>query len=379
MTECYRCWAEVDLNALRGNLAQIRTLAGRETKILAVVKADAYGHGLRQIAAVLMQSGADVFGVANLAEARAIRAVGQGWPILMLGACLPSEVGWAVRDHVMPTLSSYEEAVRFSAAAVWAKTVVSCHVKVDTGMGRLGALPGQLPELLKAIDQLPGLTVSGLCTHYSSAEEDADFTAGQCRQFTALLGDFTAQGRQFECVHACNSAALLRAPSQPFNMVRVGLLTYGIVSEGACERAATGWNLTPALSWKARVSLVRYLPAGSPISYGHTRVTTALTRVAIITAGYADGYPRAASNRAQVLVGGQFCPVLGRVTMDQMVADVSAVDQVQAGEEVVLLGRQGNEQITANLLARWCQTIPWEVLTNITYRVPRVYRGGHAA
>ncbi len=380
VTDRYRCWAEVDLNALCDNLTQIRDLAGPDRKVLAVVKADAYGHGLRQIAAVLMQSGTDLFGVASLTEARAIRAVGKGWPILMLGACLPFEVDLAVRDGVMPTLSSVEEAQAFSASAVQQKKPCLVHLKVDTGMGRLGASPTKTLALFDEVSRLPGLTIKGLYMHYSSAEDDPEFTAAQRRVFAGILDKLASREVHFEWLHASSSGGLLLEPQEPCNTVRAGLLVYGIVPDGKRLAASSiRSRFHPALSWKCRVSLVREVPAGTPISYGHTFVTRKRTRLAVLTAGYGDGYFRSGSNRARVLIGGCRCPVLGRVTMDQTVVDISDVPRVQPADEAVLIGEQGADRITANELAAWCGTIPWEVLTNITYRVPRIYRGSCAA
>ncbi len=379
MATSYRCWAEVDLNALRENLAWLRHRVGPGVKIITVVKADAYGHGLKQIAALLMQSGTDVFGVANLAEAHAIRSVGQGWPILMLGACLPDEVETAVRDDVMPTISSRAEAEWFSGAATRLHKMARVHIKIDTGMGRLGVAAEEARDLIEHVWRLPGLKMAGLYTHYSSAEDDARFSKEQRKQFQSLIQSLPgADGLEF--IHANNSAALLFEPDRTGNTVRPGLLVYGVLPAGRRRvESKLREQLRPALSWKCRVSLVKEIPKGTPLSYGRTFVAPRKMRVATITAGYGDGYLRAGSNHARVLIGGKRCAVLGRVTMDQMIVDVSRVPQTKAGDEVVLIGRQGDVEITANELAAWCGTVPWEVLTNITYRVPRVYRGGHAA
>lgn len=380
MNHSYRCWAEVDLTALRENLAWIRHRVGTDVKIMTVVKADAYGHGLKQIAALLMQSGTDVFGVANLAEAQAIRAVGRGWPVLMLGACLPDEVERAVRDDVMPTLSSLAEAKMFSAAAIRLKRTVNAHIKVDTGMGRLGATPEQASELIEAIERLPGLRLVGLYTHYAAVEDDAVFSRGQRQRFNRLLAPLLKAGRSIEYLHANNSGALLLEKTTIFNTVRPGLAVYGVVPP-AKRRVASVLkrHLRPALAWKCRVSLVKEVPAGTPLSYGRTFIAARSMRVVTLTAGYGDGYLRSGSGRAQVLIGGRLCPVVGRITMDQMLVDVSALKRVRAGDEAVLIGRQGRKAITAAQVAEWVGTIPWEVLTAITYRVPRVYLGGHAA
>lgn len=374
----YRCWAEIDLDALRENLGWIRHRVGPDVKIMTVVKADAYGHGLKQIAALLMQSGTDVFGVANLAEAQAIRSVGRGWPILMLGACLPFEVETAVREDVMPTISSYEEAQQFSAAATRLGKVAGLHIKVDTGMGRLGVEPKRAPELWRQIDALPGVRICGLYTHFSSVEDDVAFSRAQKRQFARSL--LALPRKTVEYLHANNSGALLFEQDTHFNTVRPGLLVYGVLPRGDRKmRSELRQQVRPALSWKCRVSLVKTISRGAALSYGRSFIAPRTMRVATITAGYGDGYLRAGSNRARVLIRGELCRVLGRVTMDQTIVDISQIEGVKSGDEVVLIGRQGSREITANQLADWCRTIPWEILTAITARVPRVYRGSQAA
>src|SRR5438094_9487559 len=380
MKDCYRCWAEVDLEALRENLAWIRHRVGPMVKIMTVVKADAYGHGLKQIAAVLMQSGTDMFGVANLAEARAIHSVGKGWPVLMLGACLAEEVEQAVMDGVRPTLSALNEAREFSRAAVHLNRLVHAHVKVDTGMGRLGVAADQARDLIHRARELAGIKIEGLYTHYASVEDDVAFSRAQRMRFGKLLNDLAEEGAGIPWIHANNSGALLHEPDTLFNLVRPGLLIYGLVPPGKRRlRSTLQGHLRPALELKCRVSLVKEIPRGTSLSYGRTFVARRKMRVATLTAGYADGYLRAGSNRASVLIRGKRCAVLGRVTMDQMFVDASHLPTARAGDEAVLIGRQGRDEISAVELAVWCETVPWEVLTNISYRVPRIYRGGQAA
>jgi alanine racemase len=375
-----RCWAEVDLDALCQNVSAIRQRVGAGVRVLAVVKADAYGHGLRQIAAHLMGNGTDVFGVANMVEARAIRSVGNGSPVLMLGACLPEEVEDAVHEGVMPTLSSVDEARWFSMAAEKAGVTVPVQVKVDTGMGRLGVVAEEAAVVICDIARLPGLRLEGVYTHYAAAEEDEAFSARQWRRFKGLLTELARLGVVVPSVHAGNSAALLHESEVGLNLVRPGLLVYGIVPPGsrpmACELAG---RVRPVLSLKCRVSFVKGISAGDSLSYGRTFVAEKAMRVATVTAGYGDGYPRAASNRAQVLVGGRRCRVVGRVTMDQTLVDVTGLDQVRTGDEAVLVGRQGEERVTVSELAGWCGMVPWEILTGISYRVPRIYQNGCAA
>jgi alanine racemase len=298
----------------------------------------------------------------------------------MLGVCLPEETDSAVRDDVALTVSSAEDLHRIADSAKRLRRVAAVHLKVDTGMGRLGAAPRDAVNLLREILAAERVRVEGLYTHFSSAEDDAAFTAMQWKRFQSTVASVRRAGLPVPMLHACNSAGLLHEPEAVGGMVRPGLLIYGLHPRG--RRAGVHGalaQLQPALNWKARIGLVRYLPKGATVGYGHTFTAPRRMRVAVVTAGYGDGYSRAGSSRAAVLVGGRRCRVLGRVTMDQMVVDVSALDAVEAGDEVVLIGRQGGEMITAHELAEWSGAIPWEICTAITHRVPRVYRGATAA
>jgi alanine racemase len=368
------------LDALGGNLGWIRRRVGGSVRVLTVVKADAYGHGLRRIAAHLMEHGTDVFGVANLAEARAIRGLGEDCPILMLGACLPDEVEETIRERVMPTLSSVDEGRWFSTAAVRMGVTVVVQVKVDTGMGRLGMVAEEAAGMIDEIRNLPGLRLEGIYTHFAVAEDDAEFSARQRLRFDTLLTELRGQGVPVPCVHGANSAVLLHEPGCYWDLVRPGLLVYGVVPPGSRRDIASDTEqVRPVMSLHCRVSFLKTVRPGDSLSYGRTFLADEPLRVATLTAGYGDGYPRAASNRAQVLVGGRRCRVLGRVTMDQTLVDVTGLDGVRVGDEAVLFGRQGEEVITVTELAAWCGQVPWEVLTGISYRVPRRYRGGSVA
>lgn len=376
----HRCWAEIDLDALRGNLAWIRQRVGPGVKVMTVVKADAYGHGLKPIAGLLMQSGTDVFGVATLGEARTIRSVGPGWPVLMLGACLPGEFEQAVKDDVMATVSSLAEAEAFAAVARKAKKTARLHLKVDTGMGRLGCLPEKAEEIIGQIDALTGVSLVGLYTHFASVEDEFHYTQRQRTVFAKLLAALAVRGRVFEQLHANNSAAILLEEAGPYNLVRPGLLVYGVLPLGRRKIPPESVEgIQPVLSLKCRITHVKDVPKGNRLSYGGIYTTTRSTRVATISAGYGDGYLRAASERANVLIGGERCPVLGRITMDQMLVDVTKLPVVQPGDEVVLIGRQGEQELSATEVAQWAETVPWEVLTAITYRVPRIYLGAQAS
>ena len=369
-THSYRCWAEIDLGALRGNLAWIRGRIGSRVKLLAVVKADAYGHGLPQIAATLMRSGADLFGVASAAEALAVRAVGEGWPILLLGSSLPEEVEPIVEQSFIPTISSLAEAYAFHRTAKRKKKVLPVHIKVDTGMGRLGFWHEEAMEPIRRIASLPYLKIAGLWTHFASAGLDEKFTVAQFSAFRAVVAALRKVGIRPPLRHMANSAALLFFPDSILDLVRPGYLIYGIIPKKAMSMAKF---LRPAMSLKSRVIFLKRIPAGRSLSYG--RMFTALRpmRVATVAVGYGDGYHRALSGRAKVLVGRQRCDVLGRVTMDQILVDVSRIPDVRVGDEVVLFGRQGREEITAQEVASWARTIALEILCSPTKRVPRVY------
>lgn len=380
MQNLYRCWAEVDLDALRQNLLWIKHTIGRKVKISTVVKADAYGHGLRQIATLMMQSGTDVFGVANLTEAETVRSLGKGWNILMLGACLPQEIRKAVKDDIIATISTSAEADLFAAEARRQGKVAKVHVKVDTGMGRLGVPWEKAIELIKHILNSNSLELNGIYTHFSSAEDDAEFTNLQKQRFKSVIDELKNLKIHVPLIHANNSAAIIHETDFYFNMVRPGLLVYGIIPNGKRKADPEIKKfIRPTLSFKCRVAYIKEVPPGTPLSYGKIYTTKMKMKIATVTAGYGDGYLRAGSNIAKVLIGGKRCDIVGRITMDQMLVDVTGLPEVKPGDEVVMIGTQGNETIDAIEVANWLGTIPWEVLTCITYRVPRIYKGGHAA
>ena len=354
----YRCWVEVDLDALRHNVAAIRQRIGK-AKLMAVVKADAYGHGLAQVAGTLMQCGVDAFGVANLTEALVLRQVGgPGWPILLFGSALPFEIEKMVEQNITPTISTLDEARAFSALG----KPVSVHVEIDTGMGRVGFWHKDAGQAIEQIAALSHLKIEALYTHFPSADENLEETLRELELFLKVPGPGFR--------HAANSAAVLNLPESHLDMVRPGLALYGIAP-----------GLQPVLSFKARVAFVKAIDAGRTISYGQTFVAPRSMKVATIAAGYADGFARHLSNASQVLVGGRRCPVVGRVTMDQIMVDVTGVENVACGDEVVFIGRQRDAEITATDVADWAGTIAWEVLCGITKtaRVPRLYRGANAA
>ena len=368
-----RCWAEIDLAALERNLRLIRASLPAHIRYVAVVKADAYGHGLHQTAARLMHAGADLFAVATLAEAAAVRELGPGWPVLLLSPLLPEEDRYLAEYDLAATVSTAEEVIRFEEVGRAAGRPVSVHLKIDTGMGRLGVWHEQAAALYRRIAAAPHLKLAGVFTHFASPDDDAAFTAEQRRRFLAALAacEGIRLGELF--VHADNSSGLETMPgASPFNAVRVGLLQFGILPHP--NSLLSQVHTEPVLSFRTRVGIVKALPRGTTISYGRTHTLTRDTTLAVLCAGYGDGIPRAVSNRAQVLIGGLRCPVLGRVTMDQTIVDVTEAAEVQCGDEAVLIGRQRGAEISITEFSRWADTIPWETLCSVSKRVPRLYR-----
>ena len=410
-----RCWAEIDLAALERNLKKIRAALPAHMRYVAVVKADAYGHGVHRVAARLMHAGADLFAVANVEEAAALREIGPGWPILVLSPLLPEEDdALAGDDALAATVSSVDEVERFARVSRAAARAVSVHVKIDTGMGRAGVWHEEAPALFARLahaEREGQLRLAGVFTHFASPDEDTAFTAEQRRRFLAVIERVPElKPRLGELlVHADNSAGIETLPrpgtevavsaetagtshgaagadatnaeaiasageaaANPFNAVRVGLLQFGILPRPGSLLAQV--RTEPVFSFHSRLGLVKGLPAGTTISYGRTHTLARDSRIALVCAGYADGIPRASSNRAHILVRGRRCPVLGRVTMDQTVIDVTDVPDATVGDAVVLVGRQGEAEITLGEFSRAADTIPWETLTSVTKRVPRVYR-----
>jgi alanine racemase len=367
-----RCWAEIDLAALERNLRLIRASLPPHMRYVAVVKADAYGHGLHHVAARLMHAGADLFAVANVTEAAALRELGPGWPILVLSPLLPEE-DRALADHdLAATVSSAGEVARFDAIGRAAGKPIPVHLKIDTGMGRLGVWHEEAPALHEKIAAAPHLRLAGVYTHFASPD-DAAFTAEQRRRFLAGLEKCAGLELDGLFVHADNSAGIETMPgASPFNAVRVGLLQFGVLPHPHSLLASV--RTEPVFSFYTRVGLVKTLPRGTSISYGRTHILARDSVLAILCAGYADGLPRSASNRAHVLIRGRRCPVLGRVTMDQTVVDVTGVPGVECGDAAVLIGRQEGAEITLTEFSHAADTIPWETLTSVTKRVPRLYK-----
>jgi alanine racemase len=368
-----RAWVEIDLPAIDRNVGRIKQALPPHVRYVAVVKANAYGHGMPEVATRLLQAGVDCFAVANVAEAAMLREVGHDADILLLSPTLPGELPRALALGLDVTLNSLAEAHALSAAASKAGLQAKAHVKVDTGMGRAGVWHEQAAELIAYVRAAPEIAWRGIYTHFSDADSDAAYTAAQRTIFLRLLELIPASERAGLLIHADNSAGLESfSASAPFNAVRVGLMQYGLPPSAGSFLASL--RPEPALSFHARIVLVKDLPSGTAVSYNRTKILSRPTRVAIVAVGYGDGVPTAASNRGFFLVDGQRCPILGRVTMDQTIVDVTDVAGAAVGGIATILGEQGGDRITVAEFCAWSDCIPWEALCTLTQRVRRVYR-----
>lgn len=368
-------WVQVDLDAIGHNVRRLRAIAG--VPLIAVLKADAYGHGAVRVGRAALAAGAAMLAVATLGEARALRAAGIAAPILVLGYTPPWQARAAAQLGVTCTVFDMDTAQALAEAAAALGREVRAHVKVDTGMARLGLQPHETLPFLRALRDrglvaarrdAGGLVIEGLYTHFATADDaDETFAREQLRRFRAALAEVEAAGLRPPIVHAANSAGLLRFPEARFDMVRAGIAIYGLSPSAATPLPP---DFRPGLSFHSEVAQVKELPPRAPVSYGRAYLTSAPTRIATIPVGYADGMRRSPPWR-EVLVRGRRAPVVGRITMDYAMLDVTGIPDVRRGDPVVLIGRQGEEQITAEEVAGWLGTISYEVVSTILPRVPR--------
>ena len=372
--EKLRAWAAINLSALERNLKTIRRALPDYLSYISVVKANAYGHGLAPVVTRLMRSEADAFAVANLEEATQLREVGSGWPVLVLSVLLPKEYEEALRLGVYPVISSKEELSDLAKASRKLDRRIGVHLKVDTGMGRLGVWYPGVGALLEELRQHPSISLAGICTHFSSADTDPSFTALQRQRFTDCLHLLPEEQRASILIHADNSAGIETFPaSGPFNAARVGLLQFGVRPKPG---SILGETLTePVLSFHSRVGLVKELPAGAAISYGQTHRLTRPSRIAILTAGYADGLPTSLSNSGKVIIHESQCPILGRVTMDQTMVDITDLPELpKVGDTATFIGQCGSESISVSQFAESSGQIEWEVFCSLSARTQRIYQ-----
>lgn len=374
-----RTWAEIDINALRENYAQVRTCTDKGAKLCCVIKADAYGHGAVRVAQELERLGADCFGVSNLEEALQLRQNNIEIPILILGYTPAEHAVTLARANIAQCVYSAAYGAMLSACAEESGVEVECHLKVDTGMNRLGvsvksASRAQAVDELLDICKLPGLRFTGIFTHFAVSDEGQDgraFTMEQFKAFQSLLDALEQAGQRFDIRHCANSGAVLDYPETHLDMVRAGIILYGLYPSGSIQNRPP---LRPALALKSVVSHVKTIHKGDTVSYGRIFTAEDDMRIAVIPIGYADGYPRIlGTRRAAVIISGKRLQITGRVCMDQLMADVSQLSDVHIGDIVTLIGEDGGVSVSADELAACEESINYEVVCDIGKRVPRVY------
>jgi alanine racemase len=371
MNHSFVNWAEIDLDAIAFNVQAIRRQVGPGVEIIPAVKANAYGHGAAPVSKAALQAGATRLAVHRVIEAVELRQAGIDAPVLVMGYCPPTDAPYIAKWNVTPSLMTIETARARSAAGGAAGRTIPVHIKVDTGMSRYGLLPEEVLEFVRAVQALPNLFIEGIFTHFATADSlDQAHARQQLAVFNEVLAGLQAAGIDIPLPHAANSAAIMRLPEAHFKAVRPGIAFYGM---NPSSEWAPPFEIRPALALKSRVCRLRRLPAGAGVSYGRTFVTQRETVAALVAVGYGDGFHRVLSNQAQVLVRGQRAPLIGRVCMDQFVVDVTDIPDVALEDEVVLVGRQGSEQISADEVARLAGTINYEVTTGLLPRVVRFY------
>lgn len=385
----YSTWCDVDLAAISHNLEQIKVLAARnkfeiptrgEYKpihtslmgILMVIKADAYGHGMVDVGLHLDQLNVDIFGVSDINEGMLLRDHGIERPILLFESTLPEHIPFICEYDLTPSVCSVEFARQLDACAKKMDKLIKIHVEVDTGMGRLGVWHEEALDFIKSVSQFRNLLTEGIFTHFPVADTDRKFTENQITQLYELVSTLDKNGFIIPYVHASNSMGLIGYKTSVLNLFRPGLMVYGLHPE---HRKTPDIDLQPALSVKSKVIFLKDITKGRGISYGRTFIAKRKMRVATIPIGYNDGYFRQLSNKADVLIQGKRCPVIGTVTMDQIIVDVSHLSDIDIGETVTVLGRQQDEEISADELASHLKTINYEVVCNLGNRLPRVYSG----
>lgn len=363
-------WAEINLDNYRHNIKVIKKRYP-DTKVMAVVKADGYGHGAVQVAEAALRGGAERLAIAIVDEGIELRQAGFEVPIQILGGTGEEQLEQVVDYDLIQTVFELEIVKKLSKIAGQKDKKVKVHLKVDTGMGRVGVRPEEAAEMAEAILKIPNIELEGLMTHFATAdEEDKSYTMQQAQGYRLALKEIEEKGIDIPVKHVANSATLIDLPDLKYDMIRPGIISYGLWPS---DQVSHQIDVKPVMEWKAEVIYVKEVPAGTGISYGKTYVTEEKTKVATLPLGYADGYSRHLSNKGQVLIKGQRADVIGRVCMDQFMVDVSHIDDINVGDEVVLLGKQGDDFISAEEMAEWIGTINYEVVCDVSKRVPRYY------
>lgn len=363
-------WVEIDIDNLKYNYGELKARLSSDTMIMAVVKADAYGHGVIPVAEILRGERVDRLGVALPEEGVELREAGFDLPVHVLGEVLPGQYELIMEYDLIPTVARVDSLNTINKLAFERNIIKKIHIKIDTGMGRIGLLPDQAVAFVRKAWKMDNIEVEGLMTHFATAdEEDKEYTYQQWERFNYVVRELEENDIFIDLKHAGNSATIIDLADFQLNMIRPGISLYGLLPSAEVEDP----GLRSVLSWKARIDFLKEVPAGTAISYGATYVTDRKSKIATIPLGYADGYSRLLSNKGYVLINGNRAPIRGRVCMDSFMVDVTDIPGVTVGDEVVLIGKQGNEVITVTEMAEMIGTINYEVLCNISNRVPRKY------
>lgn len=364
-----KTWAEIDLRALRDNIQLIQKKVGTGISLMAVVKCNAYGHGAVEVSKEAINQGVEALGVSSLFEGIELSTVFKNTPIVVLSSGMGGQAEEFVSHNLSPVICSWEMVNALAEAAQKRKTRVKIHIKIDTGMGRIGVWHERADEFVRDVSRIPYIEIEGVCSHFATAdEEDLTFAEKQLEWFNRFLSKIKDLPIKFK--HISNTGAIFNLPSSHMNMVRPGLSLYGVSPSLFVKNTLP---LRPLLSLKTKVAFLKTIPAGRTLSYGRTYKTTREMKVATLPVGYGDGYPLALSNKGSVLIRGKRAPILGAVTMDQLMVDITHIDGVHVEDTAVLIGKQGKEEITAAEVAKTAGTIPYEIFTSINKRVQRIY------
>ncbi|MDD3745352.1 MAG: alanine racemase [Anaerostipes sp.] len=374
MEEYFRVKAEIDLSAIVHNIKEVMRVVGKDTKVMAVIKADGYGHGAVPIAQELDKIGIGGYAVAIMEEAIELREAGTKTPILILGFTAPAQYKTLIEHNVAMTMFSYDMVKELSDVAVSTGNEAKIHIKVDTGMNRIGFKPTQesLKEI-KKISQLPMIQIEGIFTHFARADEkDKEAAYKQKKRYDDFVQEIEDEGIHIPVKHISNSAAIIDMDDCRKNMVRSGIITYGLYPSSDVSKNVL--DLKPAMELKTHIVHIKEVDAGEGISYNGTYVTDKKTKIATIPVGYADGYPRSLSSKGRVIIRGQYAPIIGRVCMDQFMVDVTNIKDVNLMDQVTLMGQDGDVCVSADEIATMIGTINYELVCDISKRVPRFYK-----
>lgn len=364
-------WVDIDLNAIKKNFRAIKNFVGKDVGVLAVVKADAYGHGAIQVARALSLEKIVFFGISDINEGVMLRQSGIKNPIFLMESALTSQATDLLRWHITPMVCSFDLAVKLDRVAGQQKKIMPIHVKIDTGMGRLGVPWREAFDFIKKLSKLTHLKIEGLLTHFPLADTNKNFTNQQLKALHDMVRQLKGQNIVFDFIHAANSMGLVGYSFQGCNVVRPGLMLYGLYPKMSLRKKI---KLVPAMSVRSKVCFIKDIEPGQGVSYGHKFVASKKMTIAIVALGYSNGYFRCLSNKACVLIEGSRCSILGTVTMDQIIVDVSHLAKVKLGAEVCVLGRQGKEEISADELAWLAGTISYEMICSLGSRNQRIYK-----